>query len=305
MKVLSLFDGISCGMVALQRAGIDVDRYVAYEIDENSIKISKKNFPNIEHCGDVTVADFKQYIGFDLLIGGSPCQCLSSSNVWLKDGEYGVCGDGTSRLFWEYVRALKIIKPKYFLFENVASMKNEDKNIISDQLGVKPIKIDSQLFSAQKRNRLYWTNIPFEIVTDRQVETTMQDVLEDDADDSFYLCQGTLDCIMKPASRGWKSGKMEIDLPIARPITASSWRIHRADTDNYVTSKRTPNGRTNIRRLTPLECERLQTLPDNYTEGIKVNDRIKAVGNGWTVNVIAHILKGLHSVEPQESEDKE
>lgn len=293
MKVLSLFDGISCAMVAFKRAGIPIERYVAYEIDENAIKVSKKNYPQIEHCGDVTTADFKQYKGFDLLIGGSPCQGLSSSNVWLKDGEYGVCGEGTSRLFWEYVRALKIINPKYFLFENVASMRNNDKKIITEQLGVEPIKIDSQLFSAQKRNRLYWTNIPFDMVFERQVSITMQDILENDAEDKFYLCKGTLDCIMRPAKKGWVSGKMEIDLPIARPITASSWKIHRADTDNYVTSERTPQGRTNVRRLTPIECERLQTLPDNYTFGIKDNDRIKAIGNGWTVDVIAHIFKGL------------
>lgn len=172
-------------------------------------------------------------------------------------------------------------------------MRNDDKQIITEQLGVEPVKIDSQLFSAQKRNRLYWTNIPFETVKERQVKTTMKDILEDDADDKMYLCQGTLDCVMKPASKGWQSGKMEIDLEIARPITASSWKIHRADTDNYVTSKRTPKGRTNVRRLTPLECERLQTLPDNYTEGIKTNDRIKCVGNGWTVDVIAHIFSGI------------
>lgn len=98
---------------------------------------------------------------------------------------------------------------------------------------------------------------------------------------------------MRPASKGWQSGKMEIDLPIARPITASCWKIHRADTDNYVTTNRTPDGRTNVRRLTPLECERLQTLPDNYTLGEKDTDRYKAIGNGWTVDVITHILKGL------------
>lgn len=196
-------------------------------------------------------------------------------------------------MFWEYVRALKTIKPKYFLFENVASMKKVDKNIITEQLGIQPVKIDSQLFSAQKRNRLYWTNIPFDIILERVVGTTMQDILENDCLDKFYLKQGTLNCIMSPAKSGWCSGKMEIDLKIARPITASSWKIHRADTDNYVTSKRTPAGRTNIRRLVPVECEALQTLPRDYTFGIKDNDRIKAIGNGWTVDVIAHIFKGL------------
>lgn len=296
MKVLSLFDGISCGMVALERAGINVDKYDAYEIDESAIKISTKNYPQIEHHGDVTSAKYydSQY---DLLIGGSPCQSLSSSNVWIKEGEYGVTGTGTSKLFWEYVRAFLTIRPKYFLFENVASMKNADRDIITEQLGVQPIKINSDLFSAQKRNRYYWTNIPFIIPSDRVVNTTMQDILEPDGTiaSKYYLCDGTLKCIMRPASKGWVSGKMEIDLQIARPITASCWKIHRADTDNYVTSAFTPTGRTNVRRLTPLECERLQTLPDNYTfvDNIKDVDRYKAIGNGWTVDVIAHIFKGL------------
>ena len=119
MNVLSLFDGISCGRVALERAGIPVTSYDAFEINEAAIRISKRNWDDITHHGDVTTDDFKRFIGCDLLIGGSPCQSLSSSNVWLKDGEYGVNGEGKSRLFWEYVRALLVTKPKYFLFENV------------------------------------------------------------------------------------------------------------------------------------------------------------------------------------------
>lgn len=161
VKVLSLFDGISCGYQALLKAGVPVDNYDAYEIDEYAIKVSQKNVPIVKHHGDVIEADFKDYIGYDLLIGGSPCQSLANCNMYLKDGEYGVNGTGASRLFWEYVRALKTIKPKYFFFENVASMRNADKDIITEQLGVKPVKINSVLFNAQVRNRLYWTNIPF------------------------------------------------------------------------------------------------------------------------------------------------
>ena len=126
MKVLSLFDGISCGMVALERAGIPVDRYVAYEIEPNAIKVSKKNYPMIEHCGDVTKADFTQYQGFDAVIAGSPCQSLS-----ITTGKHRTNLQGKSKLFWEFVRALKEVKPKYFLFENVASMNEESKQIIS------------------------------------------------------------------------------------------------------------------------------------------------------------------------------
>lgn len=295
MKVLSLFDGISCGRLALERAEIPVERYFAYEISEPAKRISKRNWSDIEQMGDVTEADFEleKQAGIDLLLGGSPCQALSSSNVWLKNGEYGVNGEGKSRLFWEYVRAILILKPKWFLFENVASMRNADKKIITEQLGVEPILINSQQFSAQYRRRLYWTNIPFEILETRYVDTVMQDLLEDRVDSKYHLKQGTLDCVTSPAKKGWISGKMEIDKEIARPLTASSWRMHRADTDNYVTTSYTPEGRTNVRRLTPLEYERLQTLPDHYTEGEKDKDRFEAIGNGWTVDVIAHILKGL------------
>lgn len=293
MKVLSLFDGISCGRVALERAGVPVEKYVAYEIEPSAIRISERNYPDIIHKGDVQNATYTEG-EYDLLIGGSPCQCLSSSNVWLKDGQYGVTGTGSSRLFWEYVRALLTIKPKYFFFENVASMKNVDRDIITQQLGVKPVKINSELFSAQKRNRYYWTNINFTVPTERTTNVVTQDLLEKDVPDKYFLRQGTLNCIMTPAKRGWISHKMEIDLPISRPITASCWRTHRADTDNYVTENRTPDGRTNVRHLTPLECERLQTLPDNYTSGEKDKERYQAIGNGWTVDVVAHVFRGLN-----------
>ena len=155
MNVLSLFDGISCGRVALERAGITVDRYIAYEIDPIAIKISSSNYPDIEHMGDVTTADFKQYEGIDLLIGGSPCQSLSITMSKTRKHL-----DGKSKLFFEYVRALEEAKPKYFLFENVASMNQESKEVISELLGCEPILINSDDFSAQSRPRLYWTNIP-------------------------------------------------------------------------------------------------------------------------------------------------
>ena len=160
MRVLSLFDGISCGMAALVRAGIPVERYVAYEINEPSIKISKKNYPNIEHKGDVTNADFSEYIGFDLLIGGSPCQDLSGLNtVYRQKDKTGLQGE-KSRLFYAYVDALNTVAPKYFLFENVASMKAEWRDEITRELGIEPVMINSALVSAQERKRLYWTNIP-------------------------------------------------------------------------------------------------------------------------------------------------
>ena len=121
----------------------------------------------------------------------------------------------------------------------------------------------------------------------------MQDILEDSVSDKYYLTQKMYDCIMSPATKGWQSGKMEINLKIARPLTATMHKMHRADTDNYISTEYKPADKTNVRRLTPLECERLQTLPDNYTEGISDTNRYKCIGNGWTVDVIAHILSYL------------
>ena len=158
MKVLSLFDGISCGMVALERAGIPVERYVAYEIEENAIRISKKNYPQIEHCGDVSAADFTQYRGFDAIFAGFPCQDLSIN----KANRQGLKGK-RSGLFWHLVRAIKEVKPKYFLVENNWKMPGEDLQIITRELGVEPILCNSAEVSPQQRYRLIWTNIPVKL----------------------------------------------------------------------------------------------------------------------------------------------
>jgi DNA-cytosine methyltransferase len=163
LNVLSLFDGISCGMLALQRVGIEVNRYCAYEIDKYAIQISKKNFPNIEHFGDVVNADFSQFKGFDLIIGGSPCQDLSCMG-----SRQGLDGN-KSKLFYEFVRALKECCPKYFLLENNASMTKENKEKITNIIGVNPIFINSVDFSAQHRKRLYWTNIPVDEWTPKNI----------------------------------------------------------------------------------------------------------------------------------------
>lgn len=284
---------MACARIALDDVGIPISKYDAYEIESNAIKVATKNYSDINEKGDVIAATYSEN-EYDLIMGGSPCQSLSSSNVWLKDGEYGIEGTGKSKLFWEYVRAIKTVKPKWFLFENVGSMKNKDKDIITEVLGVEPVRINSSIFTAQNRNRLYWTNIPFDKdLTDRKTSITLQDILESDVDDKYYLTPKMVDCIMRPASKGWQSGKMEIDLQIARPLTATLWKMHRADTDNYVTGNKTPTGKTNIRKLTPIECERLQGVPDNYTSGVSDKQRYTMLGNGWTVDVIAHILKGL------------
>ena len=159
IKVLSLFDGISCGMVALERAGIKVERYVASEIDESAIEVSKSNYEQIEHIGDVREVNFKEYEGFELLIGGSPCQdlCGMGSRKGLEGEKSG--------LFFEFVRALKEIKPQWFLLENNASMTQKNRDKISEILGCEPVLINSADFSAQNRKRLYWTNIQIEDFT--------------------------------------------------------------------------------------------------------------------------------------------
>lgn len=151
------------------------------------------------------------------------------------------------------------------------------------------------LLSAQNRNRIYWSNISYEVPLSRK-ETYLQDILEPSVDDKYYLTEKMYTCVITPSKGNWKSGKMDINLPIARPLTATMHKMHRADTDNYVSTEYKPGDKTNVRRLTPLECERLQTLPDNYTAGISDTQRYKGIGNGWTVDVIAYIFKNLKEI---------
>lgn len=284
MNVLSLFDGISCGRVALERAGIAVDRYVAYEIDKNAIKVSKKNYPKIEHCGDVTTADFSQYKGFDLLIGGSPCQSLSIIQSKTRKNL-----DGKSKLFFEFVRAKNEMQPKYFLFENVASMNNESRQVISDCLGCYPIFINSADFSAQERPRLYWTNIPIKCGWEKS-KTVLGDILEPSVDEKYLYHYPLKDVDMSKqvcATMDFKNHEMH------KRVFNPDFKVHTLTTcgGGNTQKKVYINGRA--RKLTPLEYERLQTLPDNYTEGVAAGHRYSLCGNGWTVDVIAYILKNL------------
>ena len=285
MRVLSLFDGISCGMVALERARIPVERYVAYEIEPNAIKISKKNWPQIEHCGDVTTADFTQYQGFDLLIGGSPCQSLS-----ITRGEIRTNLNGKSKLFFEYARALKETKPKYFLFENVASMNEESKNIISEVLGCSPVLINSNCFVAQDRPRLYWTNIPVDVSTLKECRVCLRDIMENNVDESYFYSYPLSNVDMNKqvcATMDFKINEMH------KRIFNPNFKVHTltACAGGNLQKKVYVNGRA--RKLTPLEYERLQGLPDGYTEGVAKTHRYNALGNGWTVDVIVHVLKHI------------
>lgn len=290
MKVLSLFDGISCGMVALERANIPVERYVAYEIDEDAIKISKKNFPTIEQNGDVFNAKYIEG-KFDLLIGGSPCTYWSIAKA---GGEREITSSGFGfELFMQYVRALKEAKPKWFLYENNESMSDEIKEEITKQLGVQPIMIDSADFSAQIRKRYYWTNIP--VLLDYTTKNlTIEDIVFDDKyqNKDFSNYENTQIIAKDGNSVKWdSSGKGYYSQQNRARAKCSKM--------NTVTARGRDKcniwlGGTRYRYIHPIEAERLQTLPDNYTSALKSDaKRIKAIGNGWTVDVIAHILSGI------------
>ena len=293
MKVLSLFDGISCGMVALERANIPVERYVAYEIDENAIKVSKHNYPQIEHCGDVTKADFTQYKGFDLLIGGSPCQDLSVYKTSSAEGWRGLDGD-KSKLFYHYVRALKEARPKYFLLENVASMSKESEEVISEILGVKSIFINSAWVSAAERERLYWTNIP-QVGQLPHKNICLSDIVmpTNEVPDKYWYKN-------RPYEYNGDDKKVQCTM-LGSGFMRNTREVYnlksKANTllcDGGGGNRRKKvyqDGR--VRKLMPIEYERLQTLPDGYTDCVADTHRYNTVGNGWTVDVIAHILKGL------------
>lgn len=284
MRVLSLFDGISCGRVALERAGIPIEVYYASEIDKYAIQITQKNYPDTVQLGDVTKLDGKQFDGkIDLLIGGSPCQSLSITMSQTRQNL-----DGKSKLFFEYVRILKEVKPKYFLLENVASMTKECKDIITSYMGVEPVLINSRSFSAQDRPRLYWTNISVAPYTESSL--VLKDILEDNVDEKYFYNHLLLNVDMNKqvcAIMDFKNNEMH------KRVFNPNFKCHTLTTcgGGNTQKKVLQNGRA--RKLTPVEYERLQTLPDNYTDGVAATHRYTAIGNGWTVDVIAHIFNGL------------
>lgn len=275
-NVLSLFDGMSCGQLALKKAGIKFDEYYASEVDTYAIQIAMENFPNTIQLGDVTELESRYLQNVDLLIGGSPCQSFSNAGD-------GTGFDGSSKLFWEYVRLLKEIKPKYFLLENVV-MRQEWQDIISEAVGVQPIAINSRLLSAQNRPRLYWTNIP-NIEQPEDLGLTLSDILvsPNRVADNLWLSDKAKDYMSRE-----RNGKPRWEYH-TNPLDGKSACL----TANMF--KGVPYGviREKMRRLTPIECERLQTLPDDYTKGVSNTQRYKMIGNGWTADVIAHIFKNI------------
>lgn len=306
MNILSLFDGISCGRLALERAGIKVDKYFASEVDKYAIQIAKKNFPDTIHIGSVTDVKYdnrvlytwyksdeeyeatwvnyeKLYLAdIDMIIWWSPCQDLSIAKKW---GQW-LQGEKSS-LFFEYVRLLREVKPKYFLLENVASMKKADKEEITRILteiypDVQCYLINSALVSAQNRKRLYWTNIQWVEQPDDK-GMVLKDILEPDINEDYFY-EHRLGTTIKWANALRKEKWSRRTIHQKSKCTTAWWQwITNAWATNISIGWR-------LRKLTPIECERLQTLPDNYSEGVSNTQRYKAIGNGWTVDVIAHIF---------------
>ena len=304
MNVLSLFDGMSCGQLALQRAGIQVENYFAAEIDKYAIKVTQANFPGTIQLGDVTAIDPDSLPDIDILIGGSPCQGFSFAGKQLN------FDDPRSKLFWEYVRLLKALKPKYFLLENV-KMKKESMDVISDALGVEPVFINSNLVSAQNRQRYYWTNIPVDKLPDDK-GIVLADILEDghvDRDkshciDANYFKGGNLKSYFEKHRRQLvfsKDGMCHVgDAGISDKYAYVNRVYHPSGkgpslvaSDGGHLQPKVSKGTTEYRKLTPLECERLQTVPEGYTNHVSNTQRYKMLGNGWTVDVVSHIMKGL------------
>ena len=353
MQVLSLFNGVSCGRIALERAGIPVERYVSYEIDKYANQIAQKNYPHDEYYGDVFEGDFTKYKGFDLLIGGSPCTYWSIAKKGRETTSDGI----GFQLFSQYARALKESGCKWFLYENNYSIHKDIKSEISKALGVEPIMINSALVSAQQRKRCYWTNIPG-VQQPEDKGILLKDILESGLpyqEKSYCMASSYNGAVLRNSlERGQRSmvaepvgicttqdGKSQTikaqygntslantqysgsngATMVAEPIRivtvehggqtdcdSKQWRVYSVNAKSVTICGQgggagaktglykidLPDGDYIIRKLTPIEAERLQTLPDNYTAGVSNTQRYKGIGNGWTVDVIAHILSYLH-----------
>ena len=281
MNVLSLFDGISCGHIALLKAGHSIGSYFASEIDKNAIRVTQNNFLETKQLGDVQQVHAADLPKIDLLIGGSPCQGFSNA------GKRKNFDDPRSRLFWEYVRILEEIQPKYFLLENVV-MKQEWQDVISDAVGVKPIMINSALTSAAVRKRLYWTNIP-DIERPKDYGITFGDVREHGhPKDSMYYSDKAMDWIRRHEARTGKKLRIIGDNDKMQMLESS---MHKKYSSQRFFGIQDTYG---LRYITPLECERCMNVPDGYTACVSNTARYKALGNGWEVNTIAHIFRHMN-----------
>lgn len=303
MNILSLFDGISCGRIALERAGIPVTKYYASEIDKYAMQVSQKNWPDIVQLGDVTKWREWDLPQIDLMMGGFPCTSLSAA---ARQKESGL-EKGESTLFWYLAEVFNHYKPKYFLFENVASMKSTDRDRISEIIGVQPVKICSSVLSGQNRKRLYWHNIPnFEQIVDKGIK--LEHILDQVSDkkylsipqDKLQFNPENICCLSYGRSEEGKKARTEFrratgldggprDLKYRAWVEVANGKTITLTTGNNVLI----HDKVGIRKITVLEAERLQNLPDGYCDNIPKNQAFKCIGNGWTIDVIAYILKGL------------
>ena len=344
MNVLSLFDGMSCGRQALERAGIEVNQYFASEIDKYAIQVTMANYPNTIQLGSVVNVDGTKLPKIDLLIGGSPCQSFSFAGKrkgmattdeqeiltlehYLKLKAEGYEFEGQSYLFWEFMRLLYEVKPKYFLLENV-EMGEKWEGVLTQAIGVHALHINSALVSAQNRKRIYFTNIGMEsaglfgypvsiIEKPKDKKILLKDILESEVDEKYFLSEKSFifDRIKnnhpftpRIPNENQKSNYIKIggsgvdDLIVHNTMPRSSTtgkggtgHLSRNDGKTYCLDTGNTNAveivNSRIRRLTPIECERLQTVKDNYTNYVSDSQRYKVLGNGWTIEVISHIFK--------------
>lgn len=293
LRVLSLCGGVETGLYALQQLGIPVREYHTYEILPEAIAVSKYHFPFVVHHGDLYEADFEQFKGFDLLLAGTNCQSLSRTRIEDKSVNSGL--DGKSKIFFKAVEALRVIQPKYFMFENVIPSNDEDLKIMTDCIGVDPILVDSGRFCAQNRERYYWTNIPLGELSEES-PLVLKDIMENKVDDKyFYKKDFEILDMNKRVCAELKVNTMEMNRRIYNPdfkcctLTCINGGYHEKSVMDH--------GRP--RKLTAIEYERLQGLPDNFTN-VEVNGRklsyskrCSLMGNGWTEPVIEWILKGI------------
>lgn len=298
MNVLSLFDGISCAKIALEQLNIKINNYYSSEIDRFAISVSQKNYPDIIQLGDIRKINPRTLPKIDLLIGGSPCQDLSAAQKGL-----GLKGE-KSRLFYEYIRIYESIKPKYFLLENV---KNKWGELMNTIIGTKFIEVNSALFSAQSRPRYYWTNIRHKPFPKKISNEVIKNIIENEVSDVFFFNKPGLTTYIKKNTHKiinkktpTKDGIIKIlDLPkhiindnerqrrVYSIESKSPTILARSDTTKIIHNNK-------LRKLTPLECERLQKIPDNYTDICSNTQRYKMIGNAFTVDVIKYFLNSIN-----------